>query len=87
MFKAKLFLFTINNISFFCKKNADKCEEYRAQVVEVAAETDDALMEKFFEEGDLSIEEIKPLALYPFASVIPVERSGQIIGVRIEIIP
>ena len=38
---------------------ADKCEEYRAQVVEVAAETDDALMEKFFEEGDLSVEEIK----------------------------
>ena len=37
----------------------DACEEYRAQVVEVAAETDDALMEKYFEEGDLSIEEIK----------------------------
>ncbi|MBE5737020.1 MAG: elongation factor G [Clostridiales bacterium] len=38
---------------------ADFCEECRAAVVEVAAETDDALMEKFFEEGDLSIEEIK----------------------------
>ncbi len=37
----------------------DKCEELRAQVVEVAAETDDVLMEKFFEEGDLSVEEIK----------------------------
>ena len=37
----------------------DKCEELRAAVVEVAAESDDALMEKFFEEGDLSIEEIK----------------------------
>ena len=37
----------------------DKCEEYRAQVVEVAAEMDDALMEKYFEEGDLSVEEIK----------------------------
>ncbi len=38
---------------------ADAVEEYRAQIVEVAAEQDDALMEKFFEEGDLSIEEIK----------------------------
>ena len=38
---------------------ADFCEECRSAVVEVAAETDDALMEKFFEEGDLSIEEIK----------------------------
>ena len=37
----------------------DMCEEYRAQVVEIAAETDDALMEKYFEEGDLSVEEIK----------------------------
>ncbi len=38
---------------------ADLVEELRANIVEVAAETDDALMEKFFEEGDLSIEEIK----------------------------
>ncbi len=37
----------------------DLCEEYRAQIVELAAESDDALMEKFFEEGDLSVEEIK----------------------------
>ncbi len=37
----------------------DMVEEYRAQIVEIAAETDDALMEKFFEEGDLPIEEIK----------------------------
>ena len=34
-------------------------EEYREKIVEIAAESDDALMEKFFEEGDLSIEEIK----------------------------
>ena len=34
-------------------------EEYRAQIVELAAEQDDALMEKYFEEGDLTIEEIK----------------------------
>jgi len=34
-------------------------EKYREQIVELAAESDDALMEKFFEEGDLSIEEIK----------------------------
>ncbi len=38
---------------------ADAVEEARANIVEVAAETDDALMEKYFEEGDLSIEEIK----------------------------
>ncbi|MBQ3596446.1 MAG: elongation factor G [Clostridia bacterium] len=37
----------------------DMVEEYRAQIVEIAAEQDDALMEKFFEEGDLSVEEIK----------------------------
>lgn len=37
----------------------DMCEEYRAQVVEVAAETDDAFMEKYFEDGDLPVEDIK----------------------------
>ncbi len=37
----------------------DIIDEYRAQVVEIAAEQDDALMEKYFEEGDLSVEEIK----------------------------
>ena len=37
----------------------DVTEEYRSQIVEIAAETDDALMEKFFEEGDLTEEEIK----------------------------
>ncbi len=37
----------------------DDVENYRAQIVELAAEQDDALMEKYFEEGDLSIEEIK----------------------------
>ena len=34
-------------------------EKYRSQIVEIAAEQDDALMEKFFDQGDLSIEEIK----------------------------
>ena len=38
---------------------ADAVEEARMAIVEAAAESDDALMEKFFEEGDLSIEEIK----------------------------
>jgi len=38
---------------------ADEVEEARAQVVELAAEMDDAMMEKFFEEGDLPIEDIK----------------------------
>ena len=37
----------------------DAVEEARAQVVEIAAESDDALMEKYFEEGDLPVEEIK----------------------------
>ena len=37
----------------------DTVEDYRMQIVELAAEQDDALMEKFFEEGDLSVEEIK----------------------------
>ncbi len=37
----------------------DAVEEARANIVEVAAETDDALMEKYFEEGDLPVEEIK----------------------------
>ncbi len=34
-------------------------EKYRSQIVEMAAEMDDALMEKYFAEGDLSIDEIK----------------------------
>ena len=34
-------------------------EEAHMAIVEAAAESDDALMEKFFEEGDLSVEEIK----------------------------
>ena len=34
-------------------------EKYRSMIVETAAESDDALMEKFFETGDLSIDEIK----------------------------
>lgn len=37
----------------------DKVEEIRSQLVEIAAEQDDALMEKYFEQGDLSLEEIK----------------------------
>ncbi len=37
----------------------DLVEEYREQIVEIAAESDDALMEKYFEEGDLPIEDIK----------------------------
>ncbi len=37
----------------------DLVEEYREKIVEIAAESDDALMEKYFEEGDLPIEDIK----------------------------
>jgi elongation factor G len=36
----------------------DKAEEYREKLVEAAAESDEALMEKYFEEGELSNEEI-----------------------------
>ncbi|MBQ2967548.1 MAG: elongation factor G [Clostridia bacterium] len=37
----------------------DKAEEYRQALLEACAETDEELMEKFFEEGDLTVEEIK----------------------------
>ncbi len=37
----------------------DLANEYRAKLVEAAAEADDELTEKFFEEGDLSVEDIK----------------------------
>ena len=37
----------------------EKAEEYRVALLESVAETDEALMEKYFEEGDLSIDEIK----------------------------
>ena len=37
----------------------DDVEEYRAQLVEAAAEANEELMDKYLEEGDLSIDEIK----------------------------
>ncbi|GLZ30529.1 elongation factor G [Lentzea sp. NBRC 105346] len=37
----------------------DKAQEFREGLLEAVAETDDALMEKFLEEGDLTVEEIK----------------------------
>jgi len=37
----------------------DKAEEFRAELIEAAAEQDDTLMEKFFAGEELSIEEIK----------------------------
>ena len=37
----------------------DKAEEYRAKLIEAVAETDDTLMEKFFNGEELSVEEIK----------------------------
>jgi len=36
----------------------DQAEEYREKMIEAAAEADDALMEKYFEEGELSEDEI-----------------------------
>lgn len=36
----------------------EKAQEYRAKMMEAAAEGDDSLMEKFFEEGELNNEEI-----------------------------
>jgi len=38
---------------------ADQAEEYRQALIEKAAEFDDSLMEKFFEEGSLSEDEIR----------------------------
>jgi len=37
----------------------EKAQEFREQLLEAVAETDDDLTEKFFEQGDLSVEEIK----------------------------
>lgn len=37
----------------------DLCQEWREHLVEAAAESSDELMEKYLEEGDLSIEEIR----------------------------
>jgi elongation factor G len=37
----------------------DEANEWRAKLVEAVAETDDELMEKFFEDGDLSLEDLK----------------------------
>ncbi|MGN0961574.1 MAG: elongation factor G, partial [Christensenellales bacterium] len=37
----------------------EKAEKYREQLVETAAEQDDELMEKYFESGELTVEEIK----------------------------
>ncbi|MCD4828149.1 MAG: elongation factor G [Candidatus Cloacimonetes bacterium] len=37
---------------------ADEVEEYRMKLMEAVAETDDALLEKYFEEGELTAEEL-----------------------------
>jgi elongation factor G len=37
----------------------DQADEFREQLVEAAAEADDEMMEKYLEEGDLSVEDIK----------------------------
>ncbi|WP_439661898.1 elongation factor G [Lentzea sp. HUAS TT2] len=37
----------------------EKAQEFREQLLEAVAETDDELTEKFFDQGDLSVEEIK----------------------------
>ncbi len=37
----------------------DQAEEYRAKMIEAIAETDEALMEKFFAEEEISIDELK----------------------------
>lgn len=38
---------------------ADKAQEYRESMIESIASTDEELMDKYFEEGDLSIEDMK----------------------------
>lgn len=40
-----------------------KAEEYRSNMVEAAAEANEELMNKYLEEGDLSVEEIKPVCV------------------------
>ena len=37
----------------------DEAKKYRAELVEAVAEQDDELMEKYFEDGDLSLEDLK----------------------------
>src|SRR5688572_9422828 len=37
----------------------ERAQEFREQLLEAVAETDDALTEKYFEDGDLSVDEIK----------------------------
>ncbi|MBS3740544.1 MAG: elongation factor G [Candidatus Cloacimonetes bacterium] len=53
---------------------ADKLEEYHESVIEAAAESDDALMEKFFEKGSLTPEEIHDGLKKSFAegNIIPI---------------
>jgi elongation factor G len=38
---------------------ADKVEQYRHTLIEMVAESDESLLEKYFEEGELSVDEIK----------------------------
>jgi elongation factor G len=38
---------------------ADKVEQYRHALIEMVAESDESLLEKYFEEGDLTVDEIK----------------------------
>lgn len=62
----------------------DKVEELRMKLVENAATGDDSLMEKYFEEGDLSIEDIRKglkmgiasRAIYPVLCVSAKENIG-----------
>ena len=65
---------------------ADQAEEYRAVLMEMAAENDEALMDKFFESGELTTEEIrKGLGLGIIArSAMPVFclSSKKVIGVK-----
>ena len=40
-------------------RSADKAEEYRTKLLEAVAETDEALLEKYFGGEELTVEEIK----------------------------
>ena len=40
----------------------DEAKKYRAELVEAVAEQDDELMEKYFEDGDLSVEDLKKVS-------------------------
>lgn len=65
---------------------ADKAEELKSELVEMAAENDEALMDKFFEQGELSEEEMREGILKGLIdrSIIPVLCLGGERGIGVD---